>query len=296
MESKRRRKCERCPETQSKAIYYWLQRQYMSHFPGDVDHVVERALKLAHGVPGFLGDNEARFLAMLAACVPADGAIVEIGSFKGKSTVLLASVAAQCGLGRIVAIDPHTSPSPTDPGLPPGASSFEEFSAALRSAKLEEQVEVHRTFSKEVAKSWNRHIRLLWIDGEHTYKGAKEDFDMFSPFLANGGVLALHDALHAFEGPIRVFVEEILRSDRFGAAGFVQSIAWGQFRPDDGAQFRADRERLARRAEKLLPFLKYPTPMRGLKKIRFKLARSRVPRAPLSASEWLSLISARPAK
>ena len=265
----------------------------MTPFPGNVNDVVEQALKLSHGVSGFLGDNEARFLAILAACTPADGLIVEIGSFKGKSTVLLASVAAQCGLGRIVAIDPHTSPSTTDPGLPPGTSSFEEFSAALRSAKLEDQVEVHRTFSREVAKGWDRPIRMLWIDGEHTYKGAKEDFDMFAPFLVSGGVVALHDALHAFEGPIRVFIEEILRSDRFGAAGFVQSIAWGQFRPDDGAQFRTDRERLARRAEKLLPFLKDSTSMRGFKKIRYKLARSRVPRAPLSPSEWLSLISPR---
>lgn len=265
----------------------------MTHCPGNVNDVVERALKLSSEVPGFLGDSEARFLAMLAACTPAEGLIVEIGSFKGKSTVLLASVAAQCGLGRIVAIDPHTSPSPTDPGLPPGASSFEEFCGALRSTKLEDQVEVHRTLSREVAKGWNRPIRLLWIDGEHTYKGAKEDFDMFTPFLASGAVVALHDALHAFEGPIRVFVEEILRSDRFGAAGFVQSIAWGQFRPHDGAEFRADREWLARRAEKLLPFLKDSTPMRGLKKIRYKLARSRVPRAPLSATKWLSLISAR---
>lgn len=265
----------------------------MTHLPGNVNDVVERALKLSREVPGFLGDNEARFLAMLAACAPADGLIVEIGSFKGKSTVLLGSVAAQCGLGRIVAIDPHTSPSPTDPGLPPGASSFEELRAALRSAKLEDQVEVHRTFSREVARGWNRPIRLLWIDGEHTYKGAKEDFDMFMPFLASGGVVALHDALHAFEGPIRVFVEEILRSDRFGAAGFVQSIAWGQFRPHDGAEFRKNRERLARRAEKLLPYLKDSTPLQGLRKMRYKLVRSRVSRAPLSASEWLSLISAK---
>ena len=265
----------------------------VTQLPGDVNDVIEQALKVAHGVTGFLGDHEARFLAMLAASTPADGLIVEIGSFKGKSTVLLASVAAHYGLGQIVAIDPHTSPSPTDPGLPPGASSFEEFSAALRSANLEEKVEVHRTFSREVAKDWNRPIRLLWIDGEHTYQGTKEDFEMFSPFLASGGVVALHDALHAFEGPIRVFVEEILRSDRFGAAGFVQSIAWGQFRPFDGAAFRGDRERLARRAEKLLPFLKDSTPMRGLRKIRYKLARSRVPRAPLSAAEWLSLISAK---
>jgi MMP 1-O-methyltransferase len=263
----------------------------MAQLPKDVNETVEHALQLSRDLPGFLGDSEARFLAVLAACTPADGTIVEIGSFKGKSTVLLASVAAHYGLGPIVAIDPHTAPSPTDPDLAPGASSFDEFLAGLRSSKLEEHVEVHRTFSREVAKSWNRPIRLLWIDGEHTYKGAKEDFDLFSPFLSNGAVVALHDALHAFEGPIRVFVEEILRADRFGPAGFVQSVAWGQFRPDDGARFREQRERLARRARRLVPFVKDSRPLHGLTKMRYKLARSRVPRGAISPTAWCALVS-----
>ncbi|HEX8766122.1 MAG TPA: hypothetical protein VF740_13230 [Candidatus Acidoferrum sp.] len=97
-------------------------------------------------------------------------------------------------------------------------------------------------------ESWSRPIRSP-IDGEPTCKGAKEDFGLFSPYLSNGAIVARHDALHAFEGPIRVFGEEIMRSDRFGAAGLGQSIAWGRFGPDDGAQFRPHRDQLARKAE-----------------------------------------------
>ena len=48
--------------------------------------------------PGHLTENEARFLGLLA-CAPAKGAIVEIGSFKGRSTVMLAKVAAHYGGG-----------------------------------------------------------------------------------------------------------------------------------------------------------------------------------------------------
>jgi MMP 1-O-methyltransferase len=268
----------------------------MVDLPADLDKAIEHALQLSQRTEGFLEEQESRFLVILAACTPAEGAIVEIGSFKGKSTIALASVAARYGLGPVVAIDPHTAPSPTDPDLAPGASSFDEFMAAIRDANLEKHVDAHRTFSREVAKSWSRPIRLLWIDGEHTYKGAKEDFDLFSPYLSKGAIVALHDALHAFEGPIRVFVEEILRSDRFGAAGFVQSIAWGQFRSDDGAPFRAQREKLARKAERLLPFLKDSQPLRGLAKIRYKLARSRVPRGPIAATEWLAQLSGKAAK
>src|ERR1700740_3446948 len=143
----------------------------MAGLPKDWNKIVERALQLSRGVPGFLGDSEARFLAMLAACAPAGGAIVEIGSYKGKSTVLLASVAAHYGLGPVVAVDPHTAPSITDPKLAPGESSFEEFTAGLRSAKLQAHVEVHRAFSREVAKGWNRPLRLLLICRDTPHPG-----------------------------------------------------------------------------------------------------------------------------
>ena len=73
-----------------------------------------------------------------------DGEIVEIGSFKGKSTVMLASVAAHYGRGKVVAIDPHTAPARTDPTIAAGASTFEDFLASVGSAGLAEQVEIHR--------------------------------------------------------------------------------------------------------------------------------------------------------
>jgi predicted O-methyltransferase YrrM len=257
----------------------------------DLDEVIEKAWRLAQRTPGFLGESEARWLGLLAACVPAGGAIVEIGSFKGKSTVMLASVAAHYGLGPVVAIDPHTSPSATDPRIAEGSTTFEEFLASVRKAGLAEHVEPHRVCSRDMAQGWNRPIRLLWIDGDHTYRGAREDFDLFTAHLVKDGVVALHDALNAFEGPIRVFVEEILRSDRYGPAGVVQSTAWGQFRPEDGAVFREQRSKLERRARRLLPFLANGRHVQGLTKMGYKLARSRVPRAALSATDWLALVS-----
>ena len=268
----------------------------MGPLPVDLDAVIERAWQLTQRTTGFLGESESRFLGMLAACVPARGTIVEIGSFKGKSTVMLASVAAHYGLGPVVAIDPHTSPSTTDPGISAGSSTFEEFLASVKVAGLAKHVEIHRAYSRDVAKGWNRPIRLLWIDGDHTFRGAKEDFDLFTPHLAKDGVVALHDALNAFEGPIRVFVEEILRSDRFGAAGVVQSTAWGQLRPEDGKDFRELRIRIERRARRMLPFVANGRRVQGITKMAYKLARSRVQRAPVSASEWLALVSRSGAK
>jgi predicted O-methyltransferase YrrM len=258
--------------------------------PRDLDAVLDAAWEAARHVPGYLMEDEARLLGTIAACTPGQGMIVEIGSFKGKSTVMLAKVAAHYGLSRIVAIDPHNSPELLDLAANPEASSFQEFLTNIQTAGVADQVEVHRAYSKDAAALWNRPIRFLWIDGDHTYQGAKTDFDGFFPHVVPQGIVALHDSLNAFSGPIRVFVEEMLRSDRFGAAGFVHSIAWSQFRPQDGKRFHAQRAKLERVAVPLIPLVQNDQQLHGLKKIRFKLTRSRVPRSALRPAQWVELL------
>lgn len=261
--------------------------------PADLAAAIEEAWARVRAAPGYLTEREARFLALAAACSPAPGVILEIGSFKGKSTVGLASVATRCGLGKVVAVDPHTTPSVTDPDLRGQASSWDDFRATLRAAGLADAVEAHRAFSRDLARGWDRPIRLLWIDGDHTYAGAKEDLDLFRPHLSGGGIVAVHDVLHSFEGPVRVFVEELLGSDDFGPAGVCGSIGWAQYRPGDGARWRAGREGLARRARRLVPFVRDGRKPRGLDKLRYKLWRALVPHGAVEAQEWIRSVRAR---
>lgn len=260
--------------------------------PADLEAALDDAWTAARDVPGFLLEQEARFLGTMAVCAPRDGVIVEIGSFKGKSTVLLGKLAQRYGLGPIVAIDPHTfhNVELAEHRSSPEATSYNSFLENLKSAGVSNAVEVHRSFSSEVAATWNRPIRLLWIDGDHSYTGAKSDFDGFVPHVLPHGFVALHDALHEFAGPIRVFVEDMLRSDRFGAAGFVHSIAWAQFRPDDGAEFRSRRTTLERSARRLLPFVTDEQSLHGSRKLLYKLARSRVPRSLPRLQEWAAML------
>ncbi len=211
---------------------------------------------------------------------------MEIGSFKGKSTVGLAALAAHYGLDPIVSIDPHNAPSATDPVLSEQSTSFDDFLSALRTAGVEQHVEAHRAPSREVALGWTRPIRFLWIDGDHTYAGAKLDFDLFSPFLVDGAIVALHDVLHEFEGPIRVFVEQMLRSDKFGAAGLLHTIGWGQYNPGEGARFRRQREQLARRAARLLPLVDGGRRVTGVVKTLWKIQCALIPHRILSPTEW----------
>jgi cephalosporin hydroxylase len=55
-------------------------------------------------------------------------------------------------------------------------------------------------------------LDLLLIDGDHTYEGVKQDFEMYSPFVKPGGIVALHDiAKHPPEMDVQVdkFWDEI---------------------------------------------------------------------------------------
>lgn len=260
--------------------------------PQDFAAASNDAWRRVRAAPGFLTEREARFLALAAVAAPGQGAILEIGSFKGRSTVGLASVAARYRLGKVVAVDPFTAPSDTDPSLGGAASSYQDFCRTLDQAGLTDQVEVHRALSRDLAGDWDRAIRFLWIDGDHSYAGAKLDLDLFLPHVISGGVVAFHDVLHSFEGPIRVFVEDVLRSDRFGPAGFCGSIGWAQYRPGDGAapRFRDARLALARRAARLIP-LSARRHLRGLAQLRYKLLRAAVPHGDVDPRAWVELVA-----
>src|SRR2546429_8130962 len=107
-----------------------------------------------------------------------------------------------------------------------------------------------------LARDWRRPIRLLWIDGDHQYEAVKRDLALFRPYLAPGAIVAMHDVLGTWPGPLRAFVEDVLGSDDFGPAGCFKSIGWAQYRPADGGRgrrFRWRRWRLAGGVRDLIP-------------------------------------------
>jgi len=36
-------------------------------------------------------------------------------------------------------------------------------------------------------------VDFLFIDGDHSYEGVKKDFEMYSPLVKKGGIIAFHD-------------------------------------------------------------------------------------------------------
>lgn len=173
-------------------------------------------------VEGWLFDHEARLLYNLARDRSIKGEVVEIGSWKGKSTVVLALALQETGGGKVHAIDPHT-------GNPEHGKvqTFEEFKENVRKAGVEANVAPIVKPSKEAAVGWTAPVRLLWIDGNHSYDFVKTDFEVWDPHLVNGGVVAFHDSIHA-EGVSRVLKESLFPSDRYRNIGFVDNIVYAE--------------------------------------------------------------------
>jgi len=241
--------------------------------------------------------SEGNFLMAAAALSPVEGANLEIGSFKGRSTICIARICKYSGLGNVVAVDPHTSPASTDPDLEGQASSFQDFERNLSEAGISDAVEVKRAFSEEVGQSWARPIRFLWIDGDHTYEGAKRDVDIFRSFLVSGSVVAMHDVLGTHYGSLRTFVEEILESPEFGPAGYCGSIGWAHFRPDDGGSLRysVQRKLLAIPARQIIPVAKTGLGLVGRNKWRYKIWRPLAPHGRVNIGRlWGAFSSFRP--
>lgn len=261
----------------------------MKRLPPGFHSFLTKLPEKVESIEGYLSANEIRFLALLAACPTANGELLEIGSFKGKSTVVLAKAAALSDNPKVVAVDPMTAPSVTDPDLKNAASSLNDFQLNIRQHNVEEQVEFHCAFSSELAKTWSYPIRLLWIDGDHTYEGTKQDFTLFAQHLTDGAIVAMHDVLHEFEGGIRVFMEDILLSPHFGSAGFCGSIGWAQFHANvaDGRRYRDHKLWLYHRLSRLIPYVTLGTELKGWEKKIYKLHRARVPHGPVIATKWI---------
>jgi len=260
--------------------------------PENFEAVLSDVIEITKSVEGYLTEREIKFLFLLGVCPTANGEVLEIGSFKGKSTIVLAKAVKCINNKKVISVDPLTSPAITDPALKDKSSVLEDFQNNIKFAKVEDSLEFHQMFSYELAKDWNRMIRLLWVDGDHTYLGTKVDFDLFSKFLSDGAIVAFHDVLANFDGPIRVFMNDILLSDSFGPAGLCGTIGWAQYLQDNKQclKYKEEKLKLYLKLSRLIPIVSLSKPLCGLRKLKYKLFRYKVPHSELTPKKWVSKI------
>jgi predicted O-methyltransferase YrrM len=164
----------------------------------------------ALAIDGWLSEAQGRALYEAAAATTGRGAIVEIGSWKGRSTVWLAAGARTAGR-RVYAIDPHRG-SREDPA----AATLSEFLENIRRAGVADAVEPLVMTSAEAAGQMRGPVELLFIDGDHSPEGAERDSAIWLPRLVPGGIVMMHDVGAAgYVGPRIVFRRRVCWSGGF---------------------------------------------------------------------------------
>lgn len=185
------------------------------------------AYKGVQKINGWLEEKEADLLMamVLKACIqmPDQHTIVEVGSYEGKSTVLLGSLIKEFfpDVG-IVSIDPHDGLlGARDQGLVSVAPSFSRFSSNLQAAGLSDVVKVVQKRTCDVA--WSDPVFFLIIDGLHDYPSVARDFRQIAPSVVKGGYIAFHDYADYFPG-VQAFVHELLESGSYRKVGKAESL------------------------------------------------------------------------
>lgn len=146
---------------------------------------------------GLIGRDVGELLYDYATAVPADHAIVELGSYRGKSTCYLATGSKESNGARVYAVDAWSEevsawrkavlselPSPL----------FGDFLAQLAKADVENIVTPIRSLSALAADGYTGEpVALLYIDGDHHKEAALADFRAWRRHLADDAVIIFDD-------------------------------------------------------------------------------------------------------
>jgi hypothetical protein len=178
-------------------------------------------------VDGWLSEGEADLLiaglSQALADVPDAGAVVEIGSFRGRATTVLGSVVkALKPDARVHAIDPHDGVlGALDEGIQRTGPTLAQFRRTIAEAGLDDVVVTVQSRAHEVP--WSSPIAFLLVDGLHDYANVSRDFGHFERWLAPGALVAFHDYADYFPGVI-AFVDELLAAGRATAVHLVETM------------------------------------------------------------------------
>jgi len=158
---------------------------------------------IALACKGFLDDEEGLRLHDLARDHAHLGPILEVGSYCGKSSVYLAA-GAKLRRGRLICVDHHRGSEEHQPGeeyhdpdlldsVTGALDSLPYLRRALRQAGLDDIAVLLVAPSVVAAQLWSVPLGMVFIDGGHSHATANDDYESWSPHVAPGGVLAIHD-------------------------------------------------------------------------------------------------------
>ncbi|WP_327171159.1 class I SAM-dependent methyltransferase [Streptomyces sp. NBC_01336] len=149
--------------------------------------------------------------------------LLEVGTYCGRSTILLADAARAAGMTALT-VDHHRGSEEQQPGweyhdptvVDPEVGRMDTlptFRRTLHAAGLEDHVVALVGRSPQVAAVWGGRLGLVFIDGGHTDEHANGDYEGWAPHVAEGGLLVIHDVFpdpaHGGQAPYRVYLRAL---------------------------------------------------------------------------------------
>jgi predicted O-methyltransferase YrrM len=186
-------------------------------------------------VTGWTSGPEAVRLAQAAFEMPSHAVLVELGTFVGRSAVLLAGARKLRGNGRVYCVDPFDGSGdafsvPIYRAIQKAAraSLRARFEENLRRAGVREWVEVMEARAEHAGQEWDTAIDMLFLDGHQSYDAVKATYDLWTPFLKPGGLLVIHNSRPGYrqdthDGSARL-AEEQLRPPLYDSVEHVKSL------------------------------------------------------------------------
>ena len=180
-------------------------------------------LRAAEAATGFMPAAEGLALFGAAARYAGRGPVLEVGTYCGKSTIYLAAAAREAGQP-VITVDHHRGSEENQPGweyhdtalVDPVTGRMDTLPharATLAAAGVEDDVVVVVGRSAEVARLWRTPLGMLFIDGGHTDAAATTDYESWAPWVAPGGVLAIHDVFpdpaDGGQAPYRIYLRAV---------------------------------------------------------------------------------------
>uniref|UniRef100_A0AAU2JN57 Class I SAM-dependent methyltransferase n=1 Tax=Streptomyces sp. NBC_00049 TaxID=2903617 RepID=A0AAU2JN57_9ACTN len=173
---------------------------------------------------GFMPVREGLALYEAAASAAALGLpLLEVGTYCGRSTILLADAAREAGVAAIT-VDHHRGSEEQQPGweyhdptvVDPEIGLMDTlptFRRTLHKAGLEDHVIAIVGRSPQVAATWGGKLGLVFIDGGHTDEHAGGDYEGWAPHVAEGGTLVIHDVFpdpaDGGQAPYRIYLRAL---------------------------------------------------------------------------------------
>lgn len=197
----------------------------------------ERLFTLAEQVIGFMPADEGRALYDAGVRYLDGGVGVEIGTYCGKSTVMLGAAAQETG-SVLYTVDHHHGSEEHQVGweyhdatmVDPVTGLFDTLPTmrhTLDAAGLDEHVVAVVGRSPVVARGWRMPLRLLFIDGGHTEEAAQRDFDGWARWVEVGGALIIHDVFpdpnDGGQAPFHIY-QRALATGAFGEVAAMGSM------------------------------------------------------------------------